>query len=241
MDIITKLPWWTQHNFAGSVAPSFLPSDLTNMTFWFDPSDDSKMTQAGGKFSAAMDKSGNGNGIAQGVGANQPTVSTFPNGRQCFGLDGTATYMTRAALNIGTSFTFIWAGYFSAALTRMYWLSKAGSGGGVEVGTQFVEMYDGTNAADFSVAGNVLSTPLILTVTMGTPATAKYYINNVSIGSTGTSGATWTGGFSIVDFFRRANNDFFVNGKGGEMILYSDVKTAPDLLSLYTYMAARWL
>lgn len=63
-----------KNNFL-AIAKTWTPASITTAA-WYDASDESTITESGGSVSQLDDKSGNGNHVSQGTGANQPTTGT---------------------------------------------------------------------------------------------------------------------------------------------------------------------
>lgn len=78
----------------------FNPNKLSGLSAWLDANDSNTITESGGAVSQWDDKSGNGNHVTQGTGANQPvTNATTKNSKNVIDFDGSAWFDTPAAYN----------------------------------------------------------------------------------------------------------------------------------------------
>ncbi len=89
--------------------PPFLPTSISSLYFWLDPTDNATITQSSGTCSQINDKSGNGKNFAQATSGKRPSVTAAAiNGQQAFtfatasnqGMDGTITTITGVSWTI---------------------------------------------------------------------------------------------------------------------------------------------
>lgn len=87
---------------------TFLPTDISNIEFWYDASDTSTITKASDLVSAWNDKSGQGNNLAQATGTNQPLwVDSVQNGKPVIKFDGVDNFMTGTTVATTQPTTFL--------------------------------------------------------------------------------------------------------------------------------------
>lgn len=128
------------------------PADIPGLVAWYDPTDATTITQAGGFVSQINDKSSNGYHLAQGTGANQPAyVVGGVNGNNTIQFAGNH-WLLNTGINLnGASYSAFTIGRLtsgSGTLARLCALSVTGVG---DVGVNgFIPLVRQTTEAQIS-------------------------------------------------------------------------------------------
>ncbi len=187
--------------------PSFDPRDFPNLFVWGDPTDASKVTDAGGgAVSQIVSKDSGAKVFSQAGGSQRPTTGTRNiNGQNCLDFDGgdLLTYLTNISLsaNNGASTFYVVAMADTIATYRSLWTADKSTGGGDRLtqGPRSPNTTD-TSFSWFDTGGGITSTiptgmaaltsPFILTLVFsGTTAkTLDVYRDSTHVGTQGAFG-----------------------------------------------------
>lgn len=230
----------TPHNVLVGNAGTFVPTYISDLIAWFDASDESTITDAGGgAVSAWNDKSGNGNNLSQGTGANRPTYNVRQlNGLETVDFDGTADFMTTAA-------------YAGGDLTQPSTIFLVGKR---DVNTADNYYYDGITStkrhAHLVSAGNLYQTFAGAGLTGSAVATTAEYLTTIFDGAStvsylnGVSDITGVEGSQVMDGLTvgaaYAGGFGFLDGYVAEIIVYNKALTSDEISDVETYITDKW-
>ena len=219
------------------------PDNIRGLQLWLDANDRSTITESGDKVSRWDDKSGNGNDVTQGTGANQPTTqSDAQNGKNVLVFDGTNHFMSSvfdASLDIRNDFTIIYVAKTDDTTMTRRILATDGYATGVASSAR--TQYTALGVQDYSSANDYWNTSshIINTMTMDTSNDAIFYKNNAVFSSpTGANpaNATTTGIFI-------GSRDTGVqkwDGEIAEIIIYDRVLSTAERTVLNRYLSLEW-
>ena len=207
-------------------------------TLWLDASDTSTIVETSGSVSEWQDKSGNGNDLTQGTGANQPTTGTRTmNGLNVLDFDGTSDYLAQssafsASLSSWTVFAVMQA---DSTASIMYVVDGLSGGSRSAVGhgssTQY-RLYQGTTVLQ---GGTADASEHILRGVFDT--TDTLHVDGVSVisGNSGTGSLT---GVVVGAQFNEAGA--FWNGTIAEVAVFDGTLTDAEIAQMEAYLNDKW-
>lgn len=240
------------------VLTSPLRSDLRA---WYDASDTSTITDAGaGAVSAWADKSGNAHNVAQGTGAARPTTGTVTiGGRNAVSFDG-GDLLTNTSpfIDALTNHTIFLACTLTTALgTGVVLMSEGASGSANPLWAIDFES-TGSNSLNEIRRGDAGGTPSPNNYDSGKvmprdgTAHLLRFIANEGVtsipaldGNAGTAAAGYGTGtatlnqFAIGALFRNTTSGH-MTGRIGEILVYSGMMSADDIVLTEAYLQAKW-
>jgi len=170
---------------SGLVQAAFSPLDLSPV-LWLDASDTSTITEVGGAVSQWDDKSGNGNDVAQGTAAAQPTSGTRTiNSLNVLDFDGNDGLRTSAADIITQPNTVFMVLEHDTVNTQL-----------------FFDSYDANDRTTFYVSGGLAGDPYVVSAganltgsasSTGTPQIFRLVFDGASSSLTIDAGTPTTG------------------------------------------------
>lgn len=148
---------------------AFTPLNLSNLKFFIDPSNSSKVTLSGSNITQVVDSSTNAFVFAQATGASQPTIVTADlNGNNTMSFDGTNDFLS---CNIGSDLTtvslFIIARASTFGVFKVFVSTDA-------VTTNAINLEEGVTSQLDMWVDNAIGNPFAATG-LGTFSTATWY------------------------------------------------------------------
>jgi hypothetical protein len=245
----------------------FFPTSLPNLKLWLDASDTSTITVSGTAVTQWVDKSGNSYAFTQGTSTYRPQSGTrTQNGLNVLDFNGddilnsTASASTWNFLHNGNLHTIFIAYKRDVNNTVQYMMDTANASSsniGAQVGGNsnnalfhsVVRGVTGASAVNNVTANSSLGTnfdylSILADPNNGTAANrsdirfkqGSAIKNNTLTAAVSASNATDT--LAIGDF--QAGNNTGIDGMIGEIIIYTSLLSAGDLLKVQQYLAAKW-
>lgn len=229
-----------------SIRGQFLPTRLPNLKLWLDATDNSTLTIDTG-VSVWGDKSGNGNHVTQGTGANQPATGvTTQNGKNVI------DFATNKSLGMPNGLLSI-----PGAANTTFVVAKRNVDSGTQVMLIYEELAGNFRAGTFfaSAAG---------TITYRNDTGSGINLNATSITTTdfnmyrgsfnGTTGQTFsvngaapltnTGGSAesgaTLGTIGSGNSALPLTGSIAEMLIYDRELSDPEILRVEEYLSEKW-
>ena len=250
----------------GGVVPPFSPSDFSNLELWLDASDTATITLSGSAVTQWNDKSASGYTFTQGTAAYRPQSGTrTQNGLNVldFGtndlLQCTSAASNWVFLNDGSDYTIVTAFKADSTSTTHFLSSTYGLSTG---NTGFANYVQDDNTYQHVVVRAVGGTFAVNNVTSFTPATNFTYTSILSDPDNGTAanrsdirflqgsaiknnastlsvnGANPAAALRIGDPV--AGTNIGLDGMFAEIIIYKQILSASNLLTVQQYLAAKW-
>ena len=211
---------------------AFSPLDLSPV-LWLDASDTSTITEVGGAVSQWDDKSGNGNDVAQGTAAAQPTSGTRTlNGLNVIDFDGSDYFKTAASVNIAQPSTIFLVLDVDSTASPFFFDSHSATPRFIAgISTDF---FFNAGTSIFGSAGSTGSKLFRYTFD---GASSSMFIDGVS-DATGDAGSNSLGLITVGARYTEAAN--FTNGAFAEVIIVDGTLTADEIADTEQYLADKW-
>jgi hypothetical protein len=222
-------------------AGGFVPTDITGLKWWIDPSDTGTITEASGLVSQIDDKSSSALHPIQTTGSLQPSTGVETIGglnALGFPVDEWMEPASNPMAGSSAGHAFYILRLNDDAAARNAVLFQWGSSGSADH-ESFVDgnIYYGWGSTVRHTVGN--PTPSLTTerlIEIRTASSAwSYWIDGVSIFSTGTNTVGWGG-----TQHRFGGGSVGVIGEVGEVLCYDSVLTGADLTNVRTYLSDKW-
>lgn len=225
-----------------SAPPPFTPASLSGLTLWLDASDAATITQVAGSVSQWNDKSGNGNHVTQGTGANQPITGTNQqNTRNVLTFSNQWLNLPSGPLSVpsakGTVFVVAKPSNVFGSQALVIW-----DNGSLRYGIDIYEAYRGWhgNAPGVSSEITVNTNPTILMSGSISGAASTQYVTRRETGTTGPlkTPTTFTG-LSAKIGARGTGVETF-SGFMAEIVVFSRYLEQAEANSIGGYLADKW-
>lgn len=233
----------------GTEPPAWAPTDLTNLTHWFDPSDATTVTLSGSSVTSLADKSGNGNNATPL--ATAPTIaSAYQNGLDALNY-GTTIARMRAVSPVNQFDSGL---FFMAVFNQDPVVQAANAAGPIQKtsgGTPDPwDVYNnirniGSNGIGFIGTGSTsvktLTSPTLFGVNVD-PAGPYWrdYVNGTQDFEYTGSFSTWNDNAGYVYLGGRADTQTFQTGYLMEVIVCNGALTDLDRQKAEGYLAHKW-
>lgn len=224
-------------------APLTVPDDY----LWLDPSDSTKRTVSGGKFTDLVDKTGNGYNFTQPLSANQPLNDATINSLDVLHFDGSDRYMTNllGSINLLGAHTIFFVLQSLNATSNKNYFSKYPYASedcdyGVTGGNQrFV--FTIRNDGGYLSATQQGTNPIIWAATHDGAGAIAFWKSGVSAGSGSAFDATAANlaATCLGKYEATSSGDFF-DGYIGDIIMYSRVITDSEKNTVGSYLGTKW-
>ena len=238
---------------------AFTPATLSGLVGWYDSADLSSMSaNSDGSGAVAVgdqvgywaDKSGSGNHVTQGTGANRPTITASAvNGKAALVFDGSNDNLSRTSYTAQSGL----AGLTRIAVfstTQNSQMSRDLSGADVAffvASAQLISRVSGDAGTASAIApASELAIGVYTSVYDGSGPAMQLYFDNVLQASEasgftpGSLPATTPAGPGTLHVGSNAGANNFVAGPIAEYVIYSRALSAEERTSLYDYLAAKW-
>jgi hypothetical protein len=205
-------------------------------TAWFDASDPYTIIETSGAVSQWNDKSGNGNHLTQGTGADQPTTGTRTiNGLNVLDFDGTSDYMQKifgAATSSSTVHFIVLQSDSTASGPYVFDGTDTNRQTVFQTTSTRYQMYSGNSLN--STAGALTTDVSLLTATFGSSGGLRKNGASVIAGDTGTQV------LNGVTLARRYTATGYMDGAIAEFIVVDGTLTADEISRVENYLANKW-
>lgn len=236
-----QVPFTTYGKFSeGTFSPNF-----GGLVGWFDAYFTSSITKDGSDIVSRWGSRATEQVRAvMATGANQPVYfASGVGGTPSIRFDGTK-YMTPTSsqINAGMTPTLVFVGTFSALATRMILYGGNSANEQVELGTQYIEIFNNPAYADFDVTTPATDTPYLFFIKVGAnTGSATVTRNGVSLASTGHSASVWPMTFDFNTMGARTSTlEFIYQGDYKELLIYNRDLTSDEITDLTTYLTDKW-
>lgn len=248
----------------GAAAPAFAPTDLPNLSSWYDPSDTGARTIVSTAFSALTNKQGtSARDLAQATSGSRPALVTGGsgiNGRDAMSLDGTDDWMGHSAPNLYQNGSSTIAAVFRAAPQNDKHTIGETSSGATNIGSFYrtqatnvngapdayfqidggTVLYGGFSDGTVALLESTLDNHVLVVTDSGTALT--HYVDGFSSSTHSITHTTMPGLDSFTVGCLRFNGGtftFFV-GLIGEIVCCTSALGTTDRQKLEGYMAHKW-
>jgi hypothetical protein len=230
---------------------TFTPTDLANLSIWFDASDASSFTYSSGVVvSQWNDKSGNARHASQANTGFQPSRNGTVNGLTTVVFDGTSdrfTIANQTTITTGTAWS-VFAVVKPSSLSGARLIIDADSSPRVAQflrtnGTAAESIAFNTGGSAFNDgAGATLSTGTAYQITSVCTGTAiEAWVDNSSNGSTAVTGTVrTTSGLTAAELGNGAGGSAWWAGDICEVILYDRALNSTDRQTVQSYLKNKW-
>ena len=251
---ITSNPGYAPGSAPAFDGGGFLPSGVEGLNLWLDAADSSTITESGGAVSQVDDKSGKGNNVTQGTGANQPTTNaTTINGKNVIDFDANdfLSVADNATLDFdsGTGFSIFLVvnatGYSDQGSTLNAYISKGAAS--LVTNTYNIQTNVG-NKAIFQSGNNEIiqnesttingATHIISAVMDNSDTKAFVYVETprdinaaATVGSDNANALIIGGDTGAVRY---------AAGQYGEVLIYDRNLSDEEILSIQQYLSSKW-
>ena len=225
-----------------SAASSFIPTDISGLTAWFDADDSGTIIESGNSISQWNDKSGNGNNVTQATSSNQPLTNTNTiNGKNVITFDGLNDYLKRATWTGGviaqpnTAFV-VFKFDINAARTIF-----DGSSSGTE--RHIIRTASSSTISIWAGAVTVLTSSDVGSLAVPRLITAVYNSTSSEIYMEGTLEKTGdSGSFSMQGISLGSNWDVALpfDGDIAEVIIYNKLLNTTERQQAEAYLTTKW-
>lgn len=225
---------------ASSVA-AFVPSSISGLVLWFDASDASTITSSAGAVSQWRDKSTSAILASQAVGTQQPTISVADqNGLNTIKfVSANAQVLTfNTSVNVDTDYTLLSVFKRTASSSEVnalaYSIGGTNAFGNVYYSDNNIYI---SNSSGFynGVAPNNTTYDLVTSQLTASTGIARFNLAPVTLGFTSGGGRS-----AIFDNIGARGGTVSIDGSIGEILLYNNAISAPNLSSAESYLRTRW-
>ena len=248
-------------------AAPFTPSSIAGLKLWLDASDTATISLSGSAVTQWTDKSANAYTFTQATAANQPVSGTATqNGKNVMvystndSLAGTSAASVWKFLSDGSTYSIFFAGKTTSTTTQQISLSTY-SGSGFSIGVQVsltstnqlnhgvFRNVSGALAVDNNSSTNATGTTftyltLLADPANGTAANRSDYrvlqgsaIKNNTV-TNAPDGSNPFQALRVGDYIQAGAVGWI--GQIGEIIIYTSILSAGDVLKVQEYLAAKW-
>ena len=221
------------YSLGGPEAAAFSPLDLSP-ALWLDASDTSTITEVGGAVSQWDDKSGNGNDVAQGTAALQPTTGTRTiNGLNVLDFDGSDQLLVNGSTLSQPNTIFLVASFDAGGGASPYAISSSGTNSTVFslLTTSSIRIFAGSNLVSSETCSFA-------------PQIYGAIINGASsvirVDGVATSGDAGSASLTLLSIGSSYNNLQDLNGAIAEVIIVDGTLTAGQITATESYLADKW-
>lgn len=237
---------------AGILSSQFRPDRLSNLVNWSDasnPNGDGTQLANGAKPSFLYDRSPRRIDATQAsAGAQFTNVINALNGLPGLSLNGSSTYMSipfaSVFNNINTTGLTIFVVASTSIVTgfaRLFGISSGANGWGFgrNAAKQLFTLYGVKDYTSANTADWVANTAAIMAITFSPSFSTTFFKNNVGQAAiTGSSGALSTSGNLILGA-GSASGEFWT-GMFHESLIYTGVKPAAEIVSVFKGLGGKW-
>lgn len=214
--------------------PDFTPTNIADLSLWYDFADESTVTTAGNQISQVDDKSINGNNAVQVTGSSQPLYGlTTLNGLNTANFDTNKFLTTQNAITIDSNITvFMVVSNINRVGTNANLFRDSGNASAVtyinQGSSDQYAMFNGVTLQSATSAVN--DTSVLTSVYNGVNSELRRNGTQIASGDTGIS--------SLVNTLQIANAT--TNGQYGEFLYYNRVLTTQEILDIEEYLLGKW-
>lgn len=231
----------------GSAALPFTPADIADLYAWWDPSDESTITEdVANAVTSIDDISGNGNTLSQATEADRPSTGLVTiGGLNAMAFDGSDSYLEAALTGLGADCTIlqvvqVFSGHaFSCTLsfdaTNDFQIQAQNNG-------QFWGEFSGAGLgsdANCMLDANSVALPLVLTHRAELNSGITCFENITQQAGTSPYTSAFDSSLTMRMAANRPNNQKS-EMYSGETIIYDRALTPTELLNVQAYLCDKW-